>query len=341
MPKLPDESILMNNLMHQMRDNIYFKDLEGHFILINDEGARRAGFSPNDMIGKADTDIFTNEHSREALKDEQRILQTGEPLFGKEEKETWEDGHETWVSTTKMPMYNDDHEMTGTFGISRDITEHKQAEMLAEKYAEENRRLYDSMCSDLQMAAELQKAFLPSTYPVFPHDAAPEDQAALFHHHYLSAGGVGGNFCSVRSISPTEAGILLCDVTGHGVRSALITALMRAIVEEISLKQTDPGRFLTHMNAVLHPIIQQGELFLFSTACYMILDLTTGKLRYSLAGHPVPILLNAAQDSAEWLTDNPAHSGPALAINEAEAYQTLEKNHSPRGCNPVIHGRPL
>ena len=56
------------------------------------------------MIGKTDLDIFTNEHGRAAYEDEQRIMQTGEPLLGIEEKETWADGHETWVSTTKMPL---------------------------------------------------------------------------------------------------------------------------------------------------------------------------------------------------------------------------------------------
>ncbi|MBN2164104.1 MAG: SpoIIE family protein phosphatase [Pontiellaceae bacterium] len=326
MPEIPDESTLMNNLMHQMKDNIFFKDKDGHFILINDEGARRAGYqSPEDMIGKTDLDIFTEEHGREAFNDEQAIVTTGKPLFGKEEKETWEDGHETWVSTTKMPMYNQQGNIIGTFGISRDITKHKQAEMLATHYAEENRRLCDAMGSDMQMAAELQKAFLPATYPIFPDGADSGHLAACFYHHYLSTGTVGGDFCSVRKISPTEAGILLCDVTGHGVRSALITALMRAIVEEISLKEKDPGRFLDHMNAVLHPIIQHDDLFLFSTACYIVLNVQDGTLRYAIAGHPIPILLNMEMDQAEWLTADPSHSGPALAVDGKIRYQTFER----------------
>ena len=325
MSKQLDETTLMNNLMHHMKDNIYFKDRDGHFVLVNEEGAMRAGYdSPAEMIGKTDLDIFTEEHGREALNDEQHILKTGEPLFGKEEKETWEDGHETWVSTTKMPLKNAVGKIIGTFGISRDITDHKLAEMMATKYAEENRSLCDAMESDLQMAAELQKAFLPTSYPSLPEDAPVDQQAAHFYHQYVSTGTVGGDFCSVRRISGTEVGILLCDVTGHGVRSALITALMRAIVEEMTIKETDPGRFLSHMNSVLHPIIQQDDLFLFSTACYLILDIATGKARYAIAGHPVPILLNRKQDRAEWLTSDPSHTGPALAVDANSTYRTID-----------------
>lgn len=330
MHEKPDESTLLAHLMHHIRDNIYFKDRDGRFVLINEEGAKRAGCdSPSDLIGKTDLDIFTEEHSRDALKDEQRIMETGEPLCGKEEKETWADGHETWVSTTKMPLRDDDGTILGTFGISRDVTAYKKAEMLAAKYAEENRRLCDEMQSDFQMASELQKAFLPRTYPAFPDGVDPMDSAARFYHLYHSTGAVGGDFCSVRKLSDTEAGILLCDVMGHGVRASLVTALMRAIVEEISLKQKDPARFLEHMNKTLKPIIQHGDAFLFSTACYLILDVSTGKVRYAIAGHPVPILLNAKTGMAEWLTDDPSHSGPALAVDDNASYETVERTLHP------------
>ncbi len=100
-----NESTLLNHLMNNIKDNIYFKDRDGHINLINDAGAKWLGFdSPRDVVGKTDLDIFTDEHGREAYEDEQHIIQTGEPIIGKEEKETWTDGHETWVSTTKMPL---------------------------------------------------------------------------------------------------------------------------------------------------------------------------------------------------------------------------------------------
>ena len=205
----PDKAdLMMSQLMDHIKDLIYFKDRKGRFILVNDEFSSRIGVdSPADLIGKSDLDIFTEEHGREALEDEQRIIETGTPMVGKEEKETWEDGHETWVSTTKMPLRDSAGRIVGTFGMSRDITDHKKTLIRAAKYAEENRRLCDEMESDLQMAAELQKAFLPRSYPSFPEGVSQEDSAARFSHLYHSVSAVGGDFCSVRRVSRTEAAI--------------------------------------------------------------------------------------------------------------------------------------
>ena len=83
---------------------------------------------PGAAVGRSDADFFTPEHAQAALEDEQRILRTGEPLVGREEKETWPDGRTTWVSSTKQAMRDKTGAIIGTFGISRDITLHKRAE---------------------------------------------------------------------------------------------------------------------------------------------------------------------------------------------------------------------
>ncbi len=330
MPSKLEESTLMDHLMHHIKDNLYFMDREGHIVLISDAGAHWLGFNtPEEVIGKTDLDIFTDEHGQEAYEDEQRIMRTGQPIIGKEEKETWADGRETWVSTTKMPLYDAQGNTIGTFGISRDITARKNADLRASKYAEENRRLCNEMESDLQMAAELQKTFMPIAYPTFPDGVAYADSAARFCHLHHFTGVVGGDFCSVRKLSETEVGILLCEVMGQGVRAAMITALMRAIIEEISFKEKDPGRFLSHMNRLLSPIIHTGEQLLFSTACYLALDVSTGMARYANAEHPVPILLNSDTGQAEWLMEDVFASGPALTIAEDTEYRTMERRLHP------------
>jgi sigma-B regulation protein RsbU (phosphoserine phosphatase) len=314
------EAAMMRHLMENIRDNIYFMDREGHISLVSYEGARWLGFdAPEEVIGKTDLDLFSAEHGREAYADGQRIMETGVPILGKEEKETWADGRETWVSTSKMPLRNDEGEIEGIFGISRDITEHKLSEIRAEKLAEENRRFREELEDDLQMAAELQKTFFPTTYPVFQEGGG---QVVQFIHKHSSSGLVSGDFCSVRKLSETEAGILLCDVMGHGVRAALGTAIVRAMVEEISHQEKDPAEFLSHMNSALMPILRQGDEFLFATACYMVLDVTSGNLRFASAGHSAPVRVGDGE--ACFLEGDPAAFGPGLAVAADSEYKTSE-----------------
>ena len=126
---LAEERNLLNTLTNSLPDAIYFKDTESRFIRVNLAQARQFGLSdPAQAIGKTDFDFFTEEHARPAYEDEQAIIRSGLPLVGKEEKETWPNGRTEWVSTTKMPLRDQAGRIVGTFGISRKVTERKQAE---------------------------------------------------------------------------------------------------------------------------------------------------------------------------------------------------------------------
>ena len=123
------ERYLLTTLMDTVPDSIYFKDVEGRFLGINRAMARRAGLAtPSEALGKTDFDLFTDEHASDAQADERAVIETGQLVVGKEEKETWAKGEVTWVSTTKMPLRDQDGRIVGTFGISRDITVRKLAE---------------------------------------------------------------------------------------------------------------------------------------------------------------------------------------------------------------------
>jgi diguanylate cyclase (GGDEF)-like protein/PAS domain S-box-containing protein len=126
---LDRERTLLNTLMDNIPDYIYFKDLQSRFIRTNKAHAKAFGLGdPAEATGKTDFDFFTEEHARAAYEDEQSIIRTGLPIVGLVEKETWPNRPDTWVSTTKMPLRDEKGIIVGTSGISRDITELRRAD---------------------------------------------------------------------------------------------------------------------------------------------------------------------------------------------------------------------
>jgi|WetSurMetagenome_2_1015567.scaffolds.fasta_scaffold03507_2 PAS domain S-box-containing protein len=125
---LSREKYFLNALMNNLTDFIYIKDRQSRFLRVNKSHALALGLNdPDEVIGKSDNDFYSSEHVQQAYMDEQAIVSTGKAMT-KEEKLTHTDGHNTWVSTIKMPLYDNDGNIIGTFGISRDITEQKRSE---------------------------------------------------------------------------------------------------------------------------------------------------------------------------------------------------------------------
>jgi two-component system sensor kinase FixL len=161
------EEYLLNVLMETIPDTIYFKDSESRFIKVNKSQSKFLGLEkPEDAVGKTDFDFFDPEHSQAALADEQRIIQSKEPVLGKVEKIRKSDGTVRYMSATKVPMYDGKGKVIGIAGISRDVTERKVAEdrleLLAQKLTQSNKELenFASIAShDLQEPLRKVQAF--------------------------------------------------------------------------------------------------------------------------------------------------------------------------------------
>jgi sigma-B regulation protein RsbU (phosphoserine phosphatase) len=321
--ELEQQQNLLNALMDTIPDHIYFKDRQSRMLRVNQAMADWFGLSdPGEAVGKSDFDLFSYEHAHEAFEDEQRIIQSGKPILDKEEKETWRDGHITWVSTSKMPLRDREGRILGTFGVSRDISERKQIQLRMAQYATELREMNARLEADLNMAQELQRAFLPSRYPSFPPHADPDESQLQFAHYYQPVGKVGGDFFSVLQLSDTKAGVFFCDVMGHGVRSALITAMIRTLIAELAGQALHPGPFLSAVNKRLRTMLQLDWETLFATACYLVLDLEAAELCIANAGHPSPYLIEHRTGEVRLLTDHPDLLGPAIGLRESHSYQS-------------------
>src|SRR5262249_19221098 len=137
-----------------------------------------------------------------------------------------------------------------------------------EKKEREIRQKNEQMESDLRMAMELQQAMMPKTEP---HSLGRESKIVAgprFEHRYVPASLVGGDFFHIIRLSESVASIFICDVMGHGVRSALVTAMLRALIEACGADAADPGKIMTQLNREFTKILKQTDTVLFATAFY-------------------------------------------------------------------------
>jgi len=206
---------------------------------------------------------------------------------------------------------------TYEMAVQRNLELTKAKEQL-ELQAQELRKKNTQMNEDLAMARELQTAFLPRYFPVFPASASPEQSAIQFCHRYSTTTELGGDFFDILAVSDTEGGILICDVMGHGVRAALVTAIARGLVEELKPVADDPGKFLTELNRSLCAILKQTVTPVFMTGFYLVADVARGELRYANAGHPAPFHVQRILKTVEPLRRT--KPGPVLGLFEQSVY---------------------
>ena len=181
------------------------------------------------------------------------------------------------------------------------------------------------MEGDLALAREIQLAMLPAQLPaVVGHGPAPA-RAIRFQHRYESAGLVSGDFFHALKISESATGILICDVMGHGVRAAFVTAMLRALVEEMRTVGDNPGELLTRLNTELLRILKPHGNLLYVTAGYLVVDAGQNHVQFASAGHPHPLLLHRPTGAIEPLRSDSGAHGPVLGLLSDARYVTTQR----------------
>jgi signal transduction histidine kinase len=143
------ERELLDALLDSSPDDIYFKDTASRLLRMSrlkalkviemiprlkKQYADNPALDPRSLVvGITDFDTYATEDAQRAYDDEQAIIKTGQPLINKIERQTYKDGRAVWWSTSKMPLRDRTGKIIGTFGISKDVTALKEAELALEK----------------------------------------------------------------------------------------------------------------------------------------------------------------------------------------------------------------
>lgn len=317
--EISDERHILRLVIDNVPVFVYFKDLESRFVLVNQRMADLVGEdTPEAVVGKHDRDYFLEDLTKGSSSDEVEIMKTGTPVVKKLEKILWKDEHVTWSVSSKYPWYDSDGKVRGTFGVSSDVTELVEIKQKLERIAFVLERQNESLEEQLNLAREIQQA-------AFPSEIAPirgEGSEVGFHHRYLPASQLAGDFFEVIPLGDDRAGFLVCDVMGHGLRSALVVSMLRGLIEKQRDSSGDqPGRFLRGLNDGLCHLLERTSQLIFATAVYGFIDLEKGELRLSSAGHPDPVVRIDGETKILKLDDTV--KGPALGLRPGFEFQDL------------------
>jgi sigma-B regulation protein RsbU (phosphoserine phosphatase) len=138
---------------------------------------------------------------------------------------------------------------------------------------------------ELELARRIQLSLLPGPFP--------ESQAFRVAAHYVPMNSVAGDLYEFLVADDTQAGILIADVSGHGVPAAIIASMVKMAAISQRAQAAHPGKILTGMNRALCGNTQ-GQ---FVTAAYLYLDAESRELRYAAAGHPAMLMLRGGRVS--------------------------------------------
>lgn len=185
----------------------------------------------------------------------------------------------------------------------------------------------EQMEEELNMARELQLALLPDQFPSVPQSAPSSESALKFFSIYYPAGGVSGDFFSVFPVSETGVGIFVCDVMGHGVRAALVTSMMRVLLEQHSGSEPDPGKLLSEINRGLNSILRNAGTTMYATAVMMVADAARAELLHANAGHPRPLHLR--RKDGETIPLPKEGKGGALGLFPGTEFATVRTSIAP------------
>lgn len=183
------------------------------------------------------------------------------------------------------------------------------------------KRLHDELLranqrleEELNMAREVQQAFMPQEYPDIP--------GLEFSHKYIPTFAVGGDFFDIKELSPGTVEIFVSDVMGHGPQAAMITGIIKTLLTQLSSRLASPGYLLSQINERFHNLMASGRLDTFATAFCMVIDTLSSKYIYSNAGHPAPLLIQNRRSLVEELMSEP---GPALGMIPNTFYENHER----------------
>lgn len=302
---------LFQTMMKYLDEYIYFKDKKSRFLAVSDYLVKQVNKqSPTEVIGLNDYDFYDQAHADEAYSDEMRLVNEQLSEINKEECVNADMVDEMWVATRKLPLFTKSHRIAGSFGLSRDITREK---VLHDKLEQNHER----MQAELLLAKNLQTKLMQQKIPQLTKDDGTA--AVTIASKYIPSFHLSGDYYSVKQTPCGGIALFIADVMGHGVRAAMVTAMIQTAVQELSEFSSQPAEFIKQLNNTIVQTIKPSGQLLFTTGAYCYLNIKEKHLTYVQAGakHGILVPVDESKMSHSFKKDT---VGPALGLVKDTEY---------------------
>ena len=175
-----------------------------------------------------------------------------------------------------------------------------------------NRELEQGMA----MAYRLQEALMPQHYPRVKNIG--------FSHKYTPAEVIGGDVFQISGLDENRAAIFIADVSGHGIRAAIVTSIVKTVIDYIDLPSKTPTEVLKDFNSRFRSVLGPMTPQIYVTGIYMVVDGESRTLSVACAGHPPPLHISKNQMTAEPVMTID-EGGPAIGFLADPDYPTVER----------------
>lgn len=266
---LRDSEALYQSLVENLPLAVFRKDVAGRITFANQMFCDMVRTPPGAILGKTSADFYPPDVARREAQEDLRVVRTGKVF---EEVKSYQDPQrdKIFLQVVKTAVYDSKGQLVGTQGLFWDVTERVRME------AELERTL-----DDLRVARQIQQKLFPKTPPRLP---GVDVGGASY-----PAEATGGDYFDYIPMAGGMVGIVVGDVSGHGIGPALLMASTRAYLRGLVQTHQDPGEILTLTNRVLAADTIEDR---FVTLLFARFDPRSRSLVYASAGHTTGYILD-------------------------------------------------
>ncbi|WP_296702892.1 SpoIIE family protein phosphatase [Algoriphagus sp.] len=259
-------------------------------VFVNEGFERLTGYSKEEVIGKNCRFLQGNNTDKSPVEELRRAIKNGEQTTV-ELLNYKKDGTPFWNRLSITPLKDKNGITTHYVGVQSDITELRETQKSLKEANKELALYQEKMNFELEEARRVQNFILPGSYP--------KNTQVQFASIYEPMDQIGGDFYDIIEIEKGIYGILIADVTGHGIQAALLTFMTSFAFKNTAIQTTSTAELVSATNGKLYNKMPRGS---FVTMFYAIYDSNDRTLTYTQAGHPEGYLIRTSSKEVIALT---------------------------------------